>query len=79
MDGLRTQKSAAFIIARSSFQTAMAYKDWEAVFLSESFMVILIIIIGHTPFRLRHAVLLLFLSYGKPSNGENHTLYYYYA
>jgi hypothetical protein len=41
MDGLRTQKSAAFIIARSSFQTAMAYKDWEAVFLPESFMVIL--------------------------------------
>jgi hypothetical protein len=39
----------------------------------------IIIIIGHTPFRLRHAVLLLFLSHGKPSNGENHALYYYYV
>jgi hypothetical protein len=37
------------------------------------------IIIGHTPFRLRHTVLLLFLSHRKPSNGENHALYYYYA
>jgi hypothetical protein len=42
-------------------------------------IIIIIIIIIHTPYYLRHAVLLLSLSYRKPSNGENYTLRYYYA
>jgi hypothetical protein len=37
------------------------------------------IIIIHTPYYLRYTILLLFLSYRKPSNGENYTLRYYYA
>jgi hypothetical protein len=39
----------------------------------------IIIIIIHTPYRLRHAVLLLFLSHRKPSNGENCALQYCHA
>jgi hypothetical protein len=39
----------------------------------------IIIIIIYTPYCLRHAVLLLSLSYRKPSDGENYTLRYYYA
>jgi hypothetical protein len=45
-------------------------------FLLRSYIIIIII---HTPYYLRHAVLLFSLSYRKPLNGENYTLRYYYA
>jgi hypothetical protein len=46
---------------------------------SDGLFLYIIIIIIHTPYCLRHAVLLLFLSHRKPSNGENYALRCCYA
>jgi hypothetical protein len=50
------------------------YKKFNDIIIKNRYIIII-----HTPYYLRYTVLLLSLSYRKPSNGENYTLRYYYA